>query len=134
MKRLIYILFCMSIVAGCRVESLSEILTKQSEVSLFWRGEAQMLYSPDTHQIGFNVKEKVFRVYDDRLSEWFILKCSELPTYEGQEIVADLSWTAKRETKNYSGLSFRVEKTDQNGHIWLWNESTRIGIVIKDIQ
>ena len=30
-------------------------------------------------------------------------------------------------------LKFVVEKTDAQGHIWMWNKSKKIGIVIKNL-
>ena len=133
MKRLIFILTCIFTAVGCQPEALTETLLTQTEVSLTFKGEVQMKYTPDTHQMSFNDRGREFRVHDDKLSEWFTVKYDKRPVSQGQTIVADVAWTATKGTKRYKGISLTVEKTDETGLIWLWNESLRIGIIIKDI-
>ena len=44
-----------------------------------------------------------------------------------------MTWTGRRSTKTFEGISFTVKKTDENGYVWLWNDSDKIGIIIKHI-
>ena len=134
MKHLTFILLGLLTFTGCTFYSMEDILLRESEISLSWRGEQQVVYVPSEFQLAFNDRDNEFRVYSDRLGEWFTVKCSEKPSAEGQLLKADVSWTASKSTKQLKSLDMKVEKTDEEGLIWLWNSSHRIGIIIKDIQ
>lgn len=134
MKRIAIIMTIMLLAAGCNRETGTETpLTETSDISLTWKGARQVTYSPDNCQMAYNDARHEYRVYDDKLANWFILRCSEAPVSVGQLISADVSWTGKSSTKEFIALEFSVEKTDENGQIWLYNPSNKIGIVIKNI-
>ena len=134
MKHLTFILLGLLTLTGCTFYSMEDILLRESEISLSWRGEQQVVYVPSEFQLAFNDRDNEFRVYSDRLGEWFTVKCSEKPSAEGQLLKADVSWTASKSTKQLKSLDMKVEKTDEEGLIWLWNSSHRVGIIIKDVQ
>ena len=134
MKHLTFILLGLLTLTGCTFYSMEDILLRESEISLSWRGEQQVVYVPSEFQLAYNDRDNEFRVYSDRLGEWFTVKCSEKPSAEGQLLKADVSWTASKSTKQLKSLDMKVEKTDEEGLIWLWNSSHRVGIIIKDIQ
>ena len=97
------------------------------------KGVDQIIYTPETFQIGHNSKTNTFRVYDDELANWFILTCDERPTTVDQEVTASLSWTESNTTKSRNNLIFKVEKTGPGGHIWLWCKDEAIGIVVREL-
>ncbi len=132
-KALILIISAIAL-SGCINDGMDDTLLSQSEISLNWKGDRQVTYSPEKYQMGFHDRKNEFRVYDDRLANWFTVRCSQMPVEEGQELTADVSWTGSRSTKSYSALPFTVEKTDGQGMIWLWCSKERIGIIIKNIR
>ncbi len=132
MKKLI-ILMILSAAVSCVPYDIDEILLPREDISLTVKGEVQFSFNPLTCQMSHNSTTHEFRVFDDRLSEWFILKCAERPANEGQEVNADLTWTASSSTKTMEGLTFRIEKIDRSGKIWLWCKKKNIGIVIKNL-
>ncbi len=119
--------------ASCTPYDIDEILLPREDISLTVKGELQFSFNPLTCQMSHNRTTHEFRVFDDKLSEWFILKCDERPANEGQELNADLTWTASSSTKNMDGLTFKIEKIDRSGKIWLWCKKKSIGIVIKNL-
>ncbi len=127
------ILFILLAAAACNPVESEEVLLPREDISLTVKGELQFSYDPLTCQISQNVRENEYRIYDDILSSWFTLKCSEMPLNEGQGIWADLSWTGTKKTETLNGLEFTVKKTDSKGKIWLWCEKKSIGIVIKNL-
>lgn len=107
---------------------------RQENISLTWRNTLQVDYYPQTFQIGYNDSTNEYRVYDDRLAYWFMVRCSEKPVEEGQELTADISWTGKSKTMTLKEVKVTVEKMDdESGLVWLWSQSKRISIVIKNI-
>ena len=134
MRKLLLILTATLTIAGCNIYSMEEVLLQQSDISLSWRGDMQVTYKASDCQLAYNDKRCEYRVYSDRLSDWFTIRCSEQPVSEGQTFTADVSWTSSKDIKRMKNLAFKVEKTDDQGLVWLWNESYRIGIIIKDIQ
>ncbi len=133
MKRLIIILAALFAAAGCVRFNIDEILLPREDVSLTMRGAEQFAYDPMTCQMSHNSTTHEFRVFNDKLSDWFIIKCQDRPSDVGQEVVADLSWTTDRNNKSMSDLTFKIEKTDASGTIWMWCEQKSIGIVIKNL-
>ncbi len=131
--RKILILMILLSAASCIRYDVDEILLVRDDISLTVKGVDQYVYNPLTCQISHNKTKNEYRVYDDKLSGWFLLKCSDMPTDEGQNITADLSWTGDKRQEIMKGLSFKVEKTDGSGKIWLWCKDKSIGIVIKNL-
>lgn len=118
---------------SCNRYDIDEILLQRNDISMTMKGEVIFAFDPATCQLGHSVNADEYRAYDEKLAQWFILKCSQSPTTEGQEVAADLSWAGVNSTKSHKNLSFTVQKTDSNGLIWLWEDSQKIGIVIKDL-
>lgn len=129
------ILFCILALCltGCRIYDIDEILLQRQDISLTERGNLVLAYEPQTFQIGHNSLINEFRVFDDNLGNWFVLTCNERPSTEGQTVKADLEWTSKTTTKSKKDLSFKVERTDSDGQIWLWCADHAIGIVVKEL-
>lgn len=134
MRNLLIIIPFMCVLAGCKSDFTENSLMEQSEISLIWKGAVQVTYDEHTGQIGYNDHRHEYRIYDDKLANWFTIRCSEEPSEEGQKLSADVSWTGNKSPKTYNGLSFTVKKISQDGLIWLWNEKEKIGIIIKDIK
>ena len=132
MRRLIVILTLAAIFTGCCYD-IDEVLLAKEDISITMRGEDLFVYNPLTCQMSMNNRENIYRLHDDRLSEWAIIECSARPDTEGQELTADLTWTASSSTKAEQNLQFIVQKTSDDGRVWLWNKSKRIGIVIKNL-
>lgn len=132
-KIITYLIIGLSMVlSSCTQFNLEDFITGHSEIGLTWRGELQIEYSAQDCQLGYNDRRNEYRVYDDKLSHWFVVRCSEKPSSEGQTLSADVSWTGKTEDKSLKGISLQVTKTDDKGKVWLWNESEKIGIIIKN--
>ncbi|MDE5955103.1 MAG: hypothetical protein K2G80_01230 [Bacteroidales bacterium] len=133
MKKIILILAAAAMAASCVKYDVTEILLQRTDISLTWKGELQMKYNPKTCQLGYNAASNEYRVYDDRLGYWFILRCSETPSYTGQVFKADVEWTTENDTKIERSIEFKVEKTNRDGYIWLWSKSKKIGAVIRQL-
>ncbi len=132
MKKLIFMMMLAAAVSCVRYD-VDEVLLLREDVSLTLKGVEQFRYDPLTCQMSHNTATNEFRVFDDKLSGWFILKCDEMPANRGQEIKADLTWTASKSTKEMKDLNFKVEKIDKTGQIWMWCKKKSIGIVIKNL-
>lgn len=134
MKRSIIFLLMAAIATGCFPEGQQSPLLELSEISLSWKGNSQIVYNSSDYQMGYSDTTNEYRIYDDRLANWFTIRCDSKPETEGQEFAADVSWTGRKSTKSFTGRTFKVEKMDENGLIWLWCQSEKIGIIIKNIQ
>ena len=134
MARIHILLLAVFIVAtGCTNSILEETFSEGSEVSLTWKGTMQVKYNPEDGQLGYNSKNNEYRVYDDKLSTWYTIQCSEKPVTEDQIIKASVSWTGTDNTKSFNEMVFKVTKTDDTGLVWLWNSSNKIGVIIKNL-
>lgn len=131
-RRIIYTVLAATCLASCRYD-IDEILLSRSDISLTIKGELQMSFDENTCQLGYNTGRNEFRVYDEKLSRFFIVRCSTKPASEGQEITADLEYTTAKDTRNLKDIAFKVEKTSSDGLVWLWNNDRKIGVVVKSL-
>ena len=118
--------------SGC-VYDIDEILLEREDVSMTVKGVEQFSYDPVTCQLGYNAEENEFRLVDDDLGNWMIVRCSHRPTSPGQEIKADVTWTTDNDIKSRKGLRFTVRKTSPDGLIWMWCKSEKMGLTVKEI-
>ncbi|MBQ2112473.1 MAG: hypothetical protein II194_04520 [Bacteroidales bacterium] len=132
-RRIFGILVILLASAGCNRYDIDEILLEKSEISLTWKGQDQFIFDPVYCQFAHNSTTNEYRAFDDRLSDWFIVRCNARPDTEGQTLTADVTWTSSNSTKSEKALEFTVHRTDSKGRIWLWNKSKNIGIVIKNL-
>ena len=133
MKRIFVIFAILFTAAGCCRYDIDEVLLMRDDISITQKGVVMMSYDPVRCQMSHDKATNTYRGYDDLIADWFIVKCSERPDNEGQELTADVTWPTAKATKTEKGLKFVVEKTDAQGHIWMWNKSKKIGIVIKNL-
>ena len=132
MRRYIYIVLAALALSACRYD-VDEILLTRSDISLTVKGELQMAFNENTCQLGYNSARNEYRVYDEILANWYILRCSAQPTSEGQIVKADLEYTTAKDVRSLTDLEFSVEKTSSDGLVWLWNKERKIGIIIKNL-
>lgn len=118
---------------SCSLYDIDEVLLRRDDISMTMKGAEQFAYDPLTCQMSHNSTTNEYRIFDDNLSNWLIVKCYERPSDEGQELTADVTWTASSSTRSMKGLTFRVEKMDESGMIWMWCRQKSIGIVIKNL-
>lgn len=127
MKRIFLLILAFAAVS-CNRFDVDEILLLRNDVSLTWKGEEQFSNAPVLCQMGFNASRNEFRAQTDNLSSWFVIRCSEMPIAEGDEIEADISWTGAKDTRSMKGLEFKVKKVTSDGMIWMWCKSAKIGV------
>lgn len=134
MKQIILLLPILFTLCGCVTYNIDSVLLQQDEISLTWKGKDQIVYNEKNFQMGYNASKNEYRVYDDNISQWFVLTCSTRPANVGDVITADVSWTTVDNIKTVSDVEFSVKKIEENGKIWLWSTSDKIGIVVQEIQ
>lgn len=132
-KRIIYILAMMLAATACIDNTLDQVLLVREDISLSVREQVLMSFDENTCQLGYNSARNEYRVYDEILANWYILRCSAQPTSEGQTVKADLEYTTEKDVKSLTNLEFSVEKTSSDGLVWLWNKERKIGIIIKNL-
>lgn len=133
MRRFIIILAIATAASACREYDVDEVLLQREDLSLTVKGDPHFIFDPLTCQFSHNSTTNEYRMFDDRLSDWVTLKCSQRPDTEGQSLTADISWTGSSSIRTEEGLKFVVQKTSADGYVWMWNKSKSIGIVIKNL-
>lgn len=94
-------------------------------------GVEVLKYDPVEWQMSFNREKKQFRVFNDRMTKFYILTCSEIPQSEGQKVKCTLKYTDIGSTPEKTGLNFKVVKTKPDGTVWLWCRELKTGVTVK---
>ena len=130
--RHIWILALLPLLAACgkKVE-MDPVLYESDTVALMVKGKTVFTFDEGTMQLGFNRSRRQFRAGNDDMTSFFVLTCSELPRQEGQELTADVQWTSGSSVRTSSGLTFKVEKYESTGLVWLWCATDKTGAVVK---
>ena len=129
----IMIFLLLAAMTSCSLYDIDEVLLQRDEISMTMKGVEQFVYDPVTCQMSHNATTNEYRMFNDKLSDWLIVKCYERPSNEGQDITADVTWTASSSPKSIRGLTFSIEKMDASGTVWMWCRQKSIGIVIKNL-
>ena len=133
MRKYLYIIALIPLLlAGCKEKVDMDLDMYNSEqVSLMVKGKKVFTYTEGTGQLGYNRSLRQFRAGNDDMTSFFVLTLNELPRQEGQEIRGNLQWTSGSSVKTSSGLTFKVEKYDGTGLVWLWNAADKTGAIVK---
>ena len=132
MRKYLYIIALIPLLlAGCKEKVDMDLDMYNSEqVSLMVKGKKVFTYTEGTGQLGYNRALRQFRAGNDDMTSFFVLTLDELPRQEGQEIRGGVQWTSGSSVKS-TNLTFKVEKYDGTGLVWLWNATDKTGAVVK---
>ena len=136
MRKFLYIIAFVLLLTGCKekvVVDMDPEMYQSSQVSLMVKGKRVFTFDEGTGQLGYNEKLRQFRAGNDDMTSYFVLTCKELPRTQGQELKADLQWTSGNSSKSSNGLTFKVEKINDTGLVWLWNSTDKTGAVVKTL-
>ena len=114
---------------GCRTETLSEEFIEDRTPRMEIKGYTTFLYDPLKCQIGFNQDKCEFRVHTDNMSDFFIVRLSEMPSSENQILDGTAQWTTGDDLHSKK-TSFSVLKMDGD-RIWLWSAESSIAVVVQ---
>ena len=132
MRKYLYIIALSILVGtGCKEKVDMDLdMYNSDQISLMVKGKKVFTYTEGTGQLGYNRALRQFRAGNDDMTSFFVLTLDELPRQEGQEIRGGVQWTSGSSVKS-TNLTFKVEKYDGTGLVWLWNATDKTGAVVK---
>ena len=116
---------------GCSRDGFDKSDFEITDVCLKVKGSVVYSYVSGASQMALNRGRKEFRAGTDTMSDYFLLKMSELPRENGQVLTGTLQWTTDDDVVTRNSLSFKVERIADDGMTWLWCEAQRITVVMK---
>ena len=134
MRKVLTLMFAALLCAACNRNETDEILLQNTDISLSLKGKLQYTFNPNKGQAAYNDDRTSYRYTDDDLSSWFVLECQSRPANTGDHVTADLKWASKTSFGDEQGLEFIIKQTDENGMIWMWNDTKNIGLIIRDFE
>lgn len=133
MRRILPFLFILlSGALSCRGPQMDELLLASDDVLLQVNNRIVFSLAASDGQLGFSADRKTFRAGTDDMSEYFILRCNTLPTEEGQQITAELSWTTATGIQRRS-TRMKVQQI-KGGTIWLWAAQDKIAVIVRELR
>ena len=128
---LVLLLLAAPLLSSCNRDGFDRSDFDITEVCLKVRGSVVFAYTPGNSQMALNRGRKEFRAGTDTMSDYFLLRLSELPQETGQVLTGTLKWTTSDDIVSRTGLSFKVERVADDGTVWLWNASQKITVVMR---
>ena len=134
MKKKCLPIMCLALLAcGCSHGPDLSSFTEEDAVRVEIDGSTEYIYNPKTCQMSFNRENCEFTSGTDTMSDYFIVKLSELPEELGAEVLADVSWTTSTDVMSRKNITLRlVDK--QGDKLWLWDSHYRIGVEIRTLE
>ena len=134
--RYIILLVVLATLVSCKGNKnkieMDQEMYNSDQVSLMVKGKKVFTFTEGTMQLGYNRSLRQFRAGNDDMSSYFVVTCSELPTTVGQELKGEIKWrTSGNSEKIASGVTFKVEKYENTGLVWLWCAADKTGAVVK---
>ena len=133
MRKYLYIIALVILCSGCNKKRVEMDLDmyNSDQVCLMVKGKRVFTFDEGNGQLGYNRTLKQFRAGNDDMTSFFVLNCKDTPRTQGQELRADLQWTSGNSVKASNGITFKVEKINDTGLVWLWSSADKTGAVVK---
>lgn len=80
-------------------------------------------------QLAYNDKRREYRASTDNMSDYFVLRLSQIATSKGQKLTGSLSWTGDDYMGNLNNISLEVVKINET-NVWLWNQANKVAVII----
>lgn len=129
----IYIVSLMLAATSCIDDRLAETNLQNMDASISLKGMTMSVFDPGNCQYAFNSARNEYRMHDDNMGQYIILQCSTRPANEGDSFTANLTYTTDNDIVKETGLPFVVQKTSQDGKLWIWNKTKKYGLVIMQL-
>lgn len=134
MKRWIFILLAgIALIYSCGDPHEVTVFSNTDAVRLEVAGITRLVYDPFSCQMAFNRERGEFRVHTDSMSDYFIVKLSEIPTETGSEVIGDVIWTTNSEVVYRNNITLRLINS-QGDKLWFWNANYRIGVEVRILE
>ena len=133
MKKIFSILPILSVLllASCTNKELQDEFTNtDNEIGLTCRGESLFEYNEAECQLGYKESSHEFRVSDDTMTDYFILRLDAIPSV-GSETTGTLIYTTEDNVVTKSAMKFKLVKTGSGDMYWFWNKKNAIGAVVR---
>ena len=130
----VLMLIILTAFAGCNeiTEEEQIFADADSNPALYYKGSIWIDFDPNNYQLGYNEERKEFRLHDDDMSAFYILKLEETPNEKDETIEGKIKWSKGGRIIERDKVKFKVIKNEQDTY-WLWSRSEQIGIVIQKL-
>ena len=133
MRRVLNIMLCLVAAlafAGCNGRNgFDRDFVESDVISLTVNKVKVFEYDPMTCQLGYNDTKREFRVSTDKMSDYFVVTLSKIPSARDENVTGSISWTGEDYTKDLKNLSFQTVKIERS-KLWLWNQANKLAVII----
>lgn len=106
-------------------------MNSPAELGLTFKGEKYDRFTEETSQYGYRKDVNEFRVSNDNMSDYFVLRLDRIPSV-GDETTGTLIYTTVDDIVTKSGMHFKLVKAE-NEYYWFWNKKNSIGAVVRKL-
>ena len=134
MKKLVGKILVVSLVAMafscCRNNEIDSAFLENESIHLRVNGKNLFDFKEMSCQLGYNDYKQEYRVHDDTMADYYIVKLYEKPSEEGQSVTGEIEWTTSSDIVKKRDISFKVVKINSDHKMWLWEKTNKIGAVV----
>ena len=126
-------LLCVLLLSACGDQRMQEAFVSNDGVRLMVGRDIPFVYDPLTCQLAFSRDLREFRAHTDNMSDFFVATFTEIPSYLGQNVTADLVWTTERDVLTRKNLTLEVLRIEGD-EFWLWSSTGKIGLCMRVLE
>ena len=126
-------LLCVLLLSACSDQRMQDAFSENEGVRLMVGRDIPFTYDPATCQLAFSRDLQEVRAHTDNMSDFFVATFTELPSYLGQNVMADLVWTTERDVLTRKNLTLEVIRIEGD-QFWLWSGTGKIGLCMRVLE
>ena len=132
MKRLLLLICALCALLSCTKENFSLRDAFQEEGGIYAVRGSEVLFDfqENTCQWLYVPSTKVFKVFDDDMSNWLIFDTKGANLADGSTFYANLEWTTSRDLLSLKNISFQLLKV-VDGVYYFWSSSHNIALRLR---
>lgn len=132
-QRGILIMMILLLCCSCGRQRRVNAFMEHDELRLQVAGKVQFRYDKLNCQLSFSRDRNEFRAQTDNTSDFYTVRLNFIPTQVGETVTADLSWTTDTDILHRKNLTLEVVRIEGD-KIWLWSDSSRIGVSLRVLE
>lgn len=115
---------------ACNDTKPFEAFSLRDDICLEINGSDCFVFDPYTCQLSSSRDLRSFRAGTDTMSDYYEVTLSSIPTFTGDIVEGYVCWTTESGVSAKNNITLEAIRREGD-KVWLWNDQTRLGVVVE---